>query len=240
MPGLRRRPSRAYIRIVLPQWTYRLELLCVCHSHVAKPMLGPLPKCSTGLFLECWTLRGTADGVRSVLTRGLTDGGVPLCVCGGGVRVCNGRRAHGLHQCLLAPELEDKWPPHTLWPQFQLSFSTAPACSVSRPLPQCSNAIPWPLCSLLSVVSSSSYSDCLILNSYASFKTYFKYHFLWTLPDKQGDLFPMYTQLPAVKSSITLIMFTLNHLLYIPASSKLKFFWMKNFLFIIIAPMPEI
>lgn len=96
----------------------------------------------------------------------------------GGWCVCNGRRAHGLHQCLPAPELEDKWPPHTLWSQFQLSLSTAPACSVSRPLPQCSNAIPWPLRSLLSVVSSSSYSDCLILNSYASFKTYFKYHFL--------------------------------------------------------------
>lgn len=94
MPGLRRRPSRAYIRIVLPQWTYRLELLCVCHSHVAKPMLGPLPKCSTGLFLECWTLRDTADGVSSVLRTGLTDGGVPLfgvggaCVMAGGPTGC--------------------------------------------------------------------------------------------------------------------------------------------------------
>lgn len=53
--------------------------MCVYHSHVAKPMLRHLPKCSTGLFLECWTLRDTADRVSSVLRRGLTDGGVPLC-----------------------------------------------------------------------------------------------------------------------------------------------------------------
>lgn len=138
-------------------------------------MLRPLPKCSTGLFLECWTLRDTADRVSSVLRRWRCSSvwGVALCVC-------NGRRAHGLHQCLLAPELEDKWPPHTLWPQFQLSLSTAPACSVSRSLPQCSNAIPWPLHPLLSVVFSSSYFDHLILNSYSSFKTHFKYHFLQT------------------------------------------------------------
>lgn len=138
----------------------------------------------------------------------------------------------GCTSAFLAPELEDKWPPHTLWPQFQLSLSTAPACSVSRSLPQCSNAIPWPLHPLLSVVFSSSYFDHLILNSYSSFKTHFKYHFLQTpllaASDKQADLFLVHTQLPAVKSSITLIIFTLNHLLYIPPSSKLKFFQMKT------------
>lgn len=181
-----RRQAGHISELVLPQWTSRLEIMFVYHSHVAKPMLRPLPKCSTGLFLECWTLRDTAHRVSSVLRRGLTDGGVPLyggwwrvCVV---ARVCNGRRAHGLHQCLLAPELEDKWPPHTLWPHFQLSLSTVPAYSVSRPLPQCSNAIPWPRHPLLSVVFSSFYFDRLILNSYSSFKTHFKYHFLWTLP----------------------------------------------------------
>ena len=120
--------------------------------------------------------------------------------------------------------------------QFQLCLPTAPACSVSHPLPRCSNAIPYHLHPIV-----SSYYDCLILKCYSSFKTHFKYHFLWTLatPDKQVALFPVYT-LPAIKSSITLIIFTLNHLLYIPPSSKLKFFQMKNFLFIIIAPMPEV
>lgn len=92
-----------------------------------------------------------------------------VCVMAGGPMGCT--------SAFLAPELEDKWPPR---PHCGLSSSSpsAPRLRVLF-LVLYLNALtlfPGPL---LSVVFSSSYFH-LILNSYSSFKTHFKYHFLQT------------------------------------------------------------
>lgn len=122
MPGLPGGKAGHISELVLPQWTSRLEIMCVYHSHVAKPMLRPLPKCSTGLFLECWTLRDTADRVSSVLRRWRCSsvwGWRCVCVMAGGPAGCT--------SAFWPPEVGGQMASSYTVASVQLSLSTAPA-----------------------------------------------------------------------------------------------------------------
>lgn len=145
----------------------------------------------------------------------------------GWARVCNGRRAHGLHQCLLAPELEDKWPP-LIHNDLSSSSPSAPRLRVLF-LVLYLNALSYSLAS--TPPSLSGIFFILLWSSYPELLFFLQNPLQISLsvnsslatPDKQADLFLVHTQLPAVKSSITLIIFTLNHLLYIPPSANWNF-----------------